>query len=158
MYQAHDFLLSSFTFDAGFAALRIDMRGEWLAGIEFLDEPVDDNTPHHPVRQQIESYLSHSEFHFDIPLFEQGTAFQRRVWQAMREIPSGQTRSYGDIARELKSSARAVGNACRRNPVPLVVPCHRVIGADGLGGFGGDAVGGRTAIKRWLLAHEGVML
>jgi methylated-DNA-[protein]-cysteine S-methyltransferase len=84
-----------------------------------------------------------------------GTPFQRRVWHALRRIPSGCTRSYGELARELGSSARAVGGACRRNPIPIVVPCHRVIAAGGgAGGFMGQRSGDALAIKTWLLDHE----
>lgn len=87
-----------------------------------------------------------------------GSPFQRRVWRAIRAIPSGRTRTYGEVAAELGSAPRAVGGACRANPYPLLVPCHRVIGATGLGGFAGDASGRLIAIKRWLLAHEGVAM
>jgi methylated-DNA-[protein]-cysteine S-methyltransferase len=93
-----------------------------------------------------------------LPTAPAGSPFQRRVWQAISAIPSGRTRTYGEIAAELGSAPRAVGGACRANPYPLLVPCHRVIGAAGLGGFAGDASGRLIAIKRWLLAHEGVAL
>ncbi|MCF7991219.1 MAG: methylated-DNA--[protein]-cysteine S-methyltransferase [Thiohalocapsa sp.] len=83
-----------------------------------------------------------------------GTPFQRRVWHAISAIPPGSTRTYGAIAAELGSAARAVGGACRANPCPLVVPCHRVVARRGLGGFAGDAGARLVEIKRWLLAHE----
>jgi methylated-DNA-[protein]-cysteine S-methyltransferase len=83
-----------------------------------------------------------------------GTVFQRRVWQALEAIPYGQTRSYGEIAGELGSSARAVGGACRANPLPILVPCHRVVAADGLGGYAGRTNGAWFAIKAQLLRHE----
>lgn len=84
-----------------------------------------------------------------------GTPFQQRVWAAIAAIPPGQTRTYGALAQDLRSSPRAVGNACRANPVPLLVPCHRVVAVRGLGGFAGAQGGHLRAIKRWLLAHEG---
>jgi methylated-DNA-[protein]-cysteine S-methyltransferase len=83
-----------------------------------------------------------------------GTVFQRRVWQALEAIPYGQTRTYGEIASELGSSARAVGGACRANPMPILVPCHRVVAADGLGGYAGRTNGAWFAIKAQLLRHE----
>jgi methylated-DNA-[protein]-cysteine S-methyltransferase len=87
-----------------------------------------------------------------------GSPFQRRVWQAISAIPAGRTRTYGEIAAELGSAPRAVGGACRANPYPLLVPCHRVVGASGLGGFAGDVSGRLIAVKRWLLAHEGAAI
>jgi len=91
---------------------------------------------------------------FDLPLAPEGTAFQQSVWQALSDIPFGETRSYADIAHVIgkPNAVRAVGAANGRNPIPIVVPCHRVIGADGaLTGFGGG-----LPTKRFLLAHEGV--
>lgn len=83
-----------------------------------------------------------------------GTSFQRSVWALIAALPSGSPRTYGALAGELASSPRAVGNACRANPIPLRIPCHRVIAADGLGGFAGDRSGRLLEIKRWLLEHE----
>lgn len=108
--------------------------------------------------QQLARYFDDPAASFDLPLAEQGTPFQRRVWAALRGIPRGQTRTYGDLARELGSAARAVGGACRANPVAIVTPCHRVVAAGGYGGFAGHRGGSLLDIKRWLLAHEGVRL
>ncbi|HID49752.1 MAG TPA: methylated-DNA--[protein]-cysteine S-methyltransferase [Chromatiales bacterium] len=93
-----------------------------------------------------------------VPLRLAGTPFQQRVWHALQQIPPGEVRTYGDLARQLGSSPRAVGGACRRNPVPLLVPCHRVVAAQGIGGFAGHAAGREVALKRWLLRREGVTL
>ncbi len=84
-----------------------------------------------------------------------GTPFQQRVWRELTRIPPGKTRSYGELAKKLHSSARAVAGACRRNQLPLLVPCHRVVAKDGIGGFMGKTDGPALAIKRWLLQHEG---
>jgi methylated-DNA-[protein]-cysteine S-methyltransferase len=73
----------------------------------------------------------------------------------LRSIPPGRTRTYGELASKLGTSARAVGGACRANPCPVVVPCHRVVAANGLGGFAGDTSGRKLEVKRWLLRHEG---
>lgn len=109
----------------------------------------------------IECALSHlAEFFAGRPITRvvsvkpAGTAFQRRVWQAMQEIPAGQTRRYGELAQALNSSARAVGGACRANPIPFLIPCHRVVATAGLGGFAGAHEGRLVDLKRWLLAHE----
>jgi methylated-DNA-[protein]-cysteine S-methyltransferase len=105
--------------------------------------------------RQIGEYFDGSRKVFTVPLKLAGTAFQKAVWEALRSIPWGQTRTYGQIAAAAgkKSAARAVGGACHRNPVPIIIPCHRVVGSDGsLTGFGGG-----LAIKRTLLSIEGVI-
>ena len=101
---------------------------------------------------QLETYFAGERDRFDLPLAPAGTPFQREVWSTLRSIPYGETVSYGELARRLgRSNAyRAVGAANGRNPIPIVIPCHRVIGSDGsLTGFGGG-----LAIKRRLLALE----
>jgi len=106
--------------------------------------------------REIERYLDDPHFRFTVPLAGVGTPFQRRVWQAIATIPVGESRTYAEIAAMVRSSARAVGGACGRNPVALIVPCHRVVGSRGsLGGFMNADAGEPVAIKRWLLAHEG---
>ena len=106
------------------------------------------------VARQLEEYFTGRRRVFDLPIRMQGTEFQRRAWRSLMEIPYGETRSYGEQARCIgnPNASRAVGLANGRNPIPIVVPCHRVIGADGsLTGFGGG-----IERKRWLLAHEGL--
>jgi len=110
------------------------------------------------VKAQLERYFLDAQATFSVPLAPRGTAFQQRVWEAMLRIPVGRVKSYGEIAREIGSGARAVGNACRRNPIPLIIPCHRVVSTQGIGGYSGATDGRKLAIKRWLLAHEGVVL
>lgn len=102
--------------------------------------------------RQIQEYFDGARRAFDLPLNPAGTAFQRRVWQALREIPAGETRSYGALAARLGTSARAIGGANAANPIPILIPCHRVVGTAGaLGGYsGGDGV----PTKRFLLALE----
>ena len=84
-----------------------------------------------------------------------GTPYQRRVWLALQQIPVGEVRTYGELSAELKSSPRAVAQACRANPLPILIPCHRVVSASGLGGYMGKKSGTELEIKRWLLHHEG---
>lgn len=106
------------------------------------------------VRKQIAEYFSGRRRAFDFEYAPGGTAHQRRVWAGLRAIPFGETRSYGELAKKLRSSPRAVGRANATNPISLIVPCHRVIGANGaLTGF---AFG--VEMKRKLLAHEGALL
>lgn len=110
------------------------------------------------VAQQVMRYLAQADFRFDLPLAGVGTDFQRRVWQAIAAIPRGEVRTYGQVAKHIRSAPRAVGQACGANWFPLVIPCHRVTAAGGLGGFShhDDETGFHVGVKRWLLAHEGV--
>ena len=102
--------------------------------------------------RQLTEYFDGDLREFTLPVEPEGTSFRRRVWAAMQAIPYGQTRSYGDLARDLDSAPRAVGGACGANPIPLIIPCHRVVGAGGaLGGFSGGA---GCDTKRQLLALE----
>ncbi|MGE5153171.1 MAG: methylated-DNA--[protein]-cysteine S-methyltransferase [Bdellovibrio bacteriovorus] len=137
----------------------LSWEGETLTGVDLEPDIADGRwraTAPEAVSRQLEQYFKRDRGTFELPLAVGGTEFQRRVWRLMRAIPAGETRTYGDIARELGSAPRAVGQACRANPLPIIVPCHRVVGAQGLGGFAGDRSGRKLAIKRWLLRHEGV--
>ena len=110
------------------------------------------------VESQIRDYFRSAGNSFQIPILPKGTEFQTRIWLALVDIPPGKVMTYGELAKKLGTSARAVGNACRRNPTPIVVPCHRVVAQNGLGGFAGDTEGVLTSIKSKLLAHEGIRL
>lgn len=102
-------------------------------------------------RRQLHAYFDGALSNFDLPLAPVGTAYQRKVWQALRGIPAGTTRTYADIARAVGGSPRAVGGANGRNPIPILIPCHRVVATTGLGGYsGGDGL----PTKRFLLALE----
>jgi methylated-DNA-[protein]-cysteine S-methyltransferase len=105
--------------------------------------------------QQIVSYLKQPTSPFDLPLDQKGTEFQQIVWRAIAEIPCGQTRTYGELALQIGSGPRAVANACGANQWPLVIPCHRVVAKNGIGGFM-QGKQNSLAIKKWLLQHEGV--
>ncbi len=101
---------------------------------------------------QIQDYFDDPRAGFDLPFAPHGTAFQKRVWDALRDIPAGETRSYGELARSLGSAARAIGQANGANPIPILIPCHRVLAAGGaLGGYSG---GDGPSTKLWLLNHE----
>ena len=106
--------------------------------------------------RQINAYFRGAAFEFDLPLAKKGSAFQRTVWKVVASIPSGHTLSYGDVARRIRSAPRAVGQACGANWYSLLIPCHRVLAANGIGGFGSGDGGFHLNVKRWLLAHEGV--
>ena len=129
-----------------------------LLEIRYL-EPQAESPPENALAaeavRQIRAYLADPAQAFDLPLAVSGSAFQRRVWQQIAAIPLHRTRIYGEIAGLLESAPRAVGQACGANPFPLVIPCHRVIAADGrLGGFARQRGGFLLDVKRWLLSHE----
>lgn len=143
-----------------FAVIGIRVEGERLVGVQYLPVGTAAQTPRdafaREVCDQLAAYLRDPMHRFDIPYTLQGTAYQKRVWERIASIPIRETRSYGDLARALASSPRAVGGACGSNPVPLIVPCHRVVSASGaLGGFMHSRDNFPLAIKSWLLRHEG---
>ena len=104
--------------------------------------------------RQLERYRDDPRTRFDLPLLVAGTPFQRKLWQALCAIPCGRTLTYGQLAEKLGSEARAVGQACGDNPLPIVIPCHRVVAASGIGGFAHATGGYLVEAKRWLLMHE----
>lgn len=101
---------------------------------------------------QLAAYFAGRRDRFDLPLAHGRTGLQARVLAALQDIPHGQTRTYGDLSKILGAPAQAIGQACGANPLPILIPCHRVLGSNGLGGF--SAPGGVEA-KVWLLRHEG---
>ena len=145
---------------APFAHLGIRMIDNKLAAIDFIDseteiKPADNTTVN--VCRQIRRYLDDPGVNqrFDIKCAFSATPFQQKVWSALKKIPPGKVVTYGELAKKLGTSARAVGNACRQNPVPVVIPCHRVVSASGIGGYAGETGGDLLKIKSWLLQHEG---
>ena len=146
---------------APFGILGIRCVGHALTGIEFLAPHTAPQPPSHAyartVCEQLAAYFDNAGFHFDLALNLNGTDHQTKVWQAMSAIPFGQTRHYGDLAAQLNSSPRAVGQACGANPVPIIIPCHRVVSKAGVGGFMHQRSGDALDVKRWLLAHESVL-
>jgi methylated-DNA-[protein]-cysteine S-methyltransferase len=138
----------------------ICMAGEATSALDYLPAdaperpPVDEATRR--VIEQLEAYFRDPRSRFTVPLAPAKTAFQQRVWAALQAIPAGTVLTYGELARQLDSAARAIGGACRNNPLPILIPCHRVVGRQGLGGYAGAMTGDPLAIKRWLLRHEGV--
>ena len=146
--------------DSPIGRLGIRLHDGRLRQVKFLGDDVALQSAVEPaadvVVAKIRAYFE-TGLHADTLDIElEGTEFQRRVWKALCAIPAGQVTTYGALAEKLGSSARAVGNACRCNPVPILVPCHRVVARTGLGGFAGDRDGRLVDIKRLLLAHEGV--
>jgi methylated-DNA-[protein]-cysteine S-methyltransferase len=143
-----------------FAVLGIRTAGGAVTGIEYLPKFERAQAPADAVAErvvrQVERYLADPHFRFTLPLAPGGTAFRLRVWRALAGIPVGESRTYGELARQLHTAPRAVGGACGANRIAIVIPCHRVVGSRGsLGGFMNAVDGAPLAIKRWLLSHEG---
>jgi methylated-DNA-[protein]-cysteine S-methyltransferase len=129
-------------FDEGGAIVSVDWG--WVA--QQVPSPLLERA-----RDQLDAYFDGELTTFDLPLAPAGTAYRRQVWQALCDIPYGETRSYLDIAARAGGSPRSVGQANGRNPIPLIIPCHRVVAVGHIGGYsGGDGL----PTKRWLLALE----
>jgi methylated-DNA-[protein]-cysteine S-methyltransferase len=148
--------------DSDLGRLGICCRDNRVSRLEYVPSKVPLKAPATALARQVTSQLarffSHPGHHFTLALDLQGTAFQCRVWEALTRIVAGQTLTYGELAASLGSGARAVGNACRQNPIPIIVPCHRVIGATGIGGYSGSTDGLEVQRKQWLLNHEGITI
>ena len=138
-------------------AIRANARG--ITGVELFVEAGDSTAvPNELIaaaQQQLGAYFEDPLRGFSLPLELGGTPFQREVWELLAKIPPGQTLTYGDAARQLGTSPRAVGGACRANPCPVLVPCHRIVAVRGLGGYSGARGGRWLEAKSWLLRHEG---
>lgn len=142
-----------------FAVLGIRCDASSITGVDYLATTHAVRAPSSPTAARaiadIERYLADPAHRFGVALKPHGTPFQQRVWQAILDIPSGESRTYGELAQKLVSAPRAVGQACGSNPIALIIPCHRVTGSRGdLGGFMHSTASDPLRIKRWLLAHE----
>lgn len=106
------------------------------------------------VIEQLQNYFEDCAFIFDIPFITYGTPHQEKVWKALQGIPVGKTKTYSQLAASIGSAPRAIGNACRENPLPIIIPCHRIVAKDHIGGYAGETEGPIVNIKEWLLKHE----
>jgi methylated-DNA-[protein]-cysteine S-methyltransferase len=138
--------------------LGVRTRGEQVVEIKYLPPNVPAVKPKNALAQkaarQLERYRDDPDAKFDFPVKVEGSPLERGVWDAMCAIPRGKTRTYGEIAKQLGADARDIGQACGENRLPIVIPCHRVVAADGIGGFGHATSGYLLEAKRWLLMHE----
>jgi methylated-DNA-[protein]-cysteine S-methyltransferase len=145
-----------------FAVLGIRTLGARVTDIDYLPHGIAPLAPLNKVAEracrEIEQYLCDPDYAPEMMFELSGTAFQRKVWKKITAIPPGRTLTYNDIARVLRTAPRPVGGACGANRLPIVIPCHRVVSSNGIGGFmrgGGEPA---LSIKRWLLRHEGVVI
>ena len=135
--------------------LLLTYQGEVMLASDWVTEtnlPQPLSSPN--LLKTLEHYWHAPSTSVDLHCLRQGSSYRQKVWTELCNIPFGSTLTYAALARKLDSSARAVGNACRDNPFPLLVPCHRVIAANGLGGYCGDTTGSYMHIKRQLLSYE----
>ena len=144
----------------GFPRMKVAVatRDDRVAEIRYLPPSAALLAPRNALAEraarQLERYRENPDARFDLPLAIEGTPFQRRLWAALCAIPRGKTLTYGELARALGGEARAVGQACGDNRLPIVIPCHRVVAAKGIGGFAHSTQGYLLEAKRWLLLHE----
>jgi len=153
MHQPYDAILAT-----PFCHLGACFSGTLLTRLDFLPATAQPTAmPDARVQRlvnELAAYWRNPEHRFRLPFAPAGTPFQLRVWQALMEIAPGKPTTYGALARQLGTAARAVGQACGANPLPILIPCHRVVSAQGLGGFMHAASGAPLDFKSWLLAHE----
>ena len=140
------------------SGIGIRVKNQSVIAIDLLHEDVPLEHFHSEyaelVVQEIQRYFLNPKHVFVGEVCPVGTEYQRSVWRLLRKIPSGKKLTYGQLADQLASGPRAIGNACRNNPIPIIIPCHRVVAKSGLGGFAGKTTGFTVDVKRWLLAHE----
>ena len=138
----------------------IRMTGGAVSELDYLPVDTPERAPAdsatRAVVAQLQAYFHDSRTPFTVALAPGGTTFQQGVWKALQAIPVGTVLTYGELAARLGTAARAIGGACRSNPIPIFIPCHRVVARQGLGGYAGEVTGDPLGIKRWLLRHEGV--
>ncbi len=144
--------------EAPFAVIGVRTIGERLVRLEYLPHGAALLNPQtafaREACRQLKAYLKEPNFEFDLPFDYNGTDFQTRVWKAVRAIPVGAVLSYLQVARKIGSDPRPVGTACGANHIPILIPCHRVVGSQGIGGFMNARRGAPIDVKRWLLHHE----
>ena len=154
--MSHDTVYAAI-YESPIGRLGIYIKNTLLTSITWLEVCIDyKQTAATPVSttviEALVHYFQNPDYKFNVPISLTGTSFQKRIWQRLMKIQSGQVKTYGEIATELDTSSRAVGQACRRNRIPIVIPCHRVVAAKDVGGFMGDPL--QIHVKEWLLQHE----
>jgi len=140
--------------------IKITVNNKYLTNLKFIQKStlkIDNSIFVKSIEQQLQSYFSNPKFKIKIPIKPHGTTFQKSVWNKLQEIPSGIVCTYGELAKKLNSSPRAIGQACKANPIPIIIPCHRIISKTSVGGFMGNSTK-FLKIKKNLLSHEQVNL
>lgn len=150
----------NYIFQSPIGGIGIIAPDEKLIGLEILLDTKDEVINPAPtpfitkIIKQLDNYFFNPKFRFSLPMKIVGTPMQKTIWKELQKIPIGDVVTYGEIARKIHTSPRVVGNACCKNPIPIIIPCHRVVGAVDLGGYSGTRVGNMLSVKQWLLEHE----
>lgn len=138
--------------------LGLTITNNKLVRIQFLPSSTRLLAAQNPIVHQfaikIQKYFCNPKFQFKLPTQIKGTPLQQKIWKMLQKIPCGKTVTYGELAQKIGTHPRVIGNACRRNPIPIVIPCHRVVAATGFGGYCGKTCSDFLKIKKWLLMHE----
>ena len=150
----------SFVIDTPVGRIKIEVENDQLKKMDLnIELPIclPKTNLGKKIAEQIQGYFEDCDYCFDLVLPQEGTEHQLKVWSALSKIPRGKVLTYGELAKLIGSSPRAIGNACRRNPIPIIVPCHRIVAAADIGGFAGKKDGQLLNIKKTLLKHEGLI-
>lgn len=156
MYDSNTY---SCVIDTPVGKMGVDIAGDFVVRVAYLSASVRLIPPRDSVSRRVVSeirqYFCDPAFKFSVAIELRGTILQKKIWDALQTIPVGVTKTYGELAQIVATSPRVIGNACGRNPIPLIVPCHRVVAAMDIGGYcGGNSDPNFMRIKRWLLTHE----
>ncbi len=153
--------MNSISFDSPIGKIRIIEEGGYITRLrwghelvqsdEYDEEDQGKSDVLDQAVEQLKAYFAGELTEFDLPIAPKGNRFQSDVWRIMQSIPLGETLTYGDVAKKLGAAAQPVGQACGHNPIPIIIPCHRILGAKNLGGFSAE---GGIEDKVWLLKHE----
>jgi methylated-DNA-[protein]-cysteine S-methyltransferase len=145
-------------FPSPLGTIGIVVQNDKLTHLEFLPDSSTNIQPQNKYSEkvitQLNQYFANPLYEFTINFHVEGTAFQQTVWRALQNISSGEILTYGMLAKKLKTGPRAIGQACRTNRIPLIIPCHRIVATNHKGGYAGTTNGRFMEIKTWLLKHE----
>lgn len=145
-------------FSTSMGKLGVVVDAGQVAAIDFLQGQASLQKPKNKavsrIVSKIKGYFLKPQTKFNLIINLQGMLLQQKIWRLLQKIPVGKTITYGELAQKVGTSPRVIGNACRLNPLPIIIPCHRVIAKSGLGGYCGQVRGKPSKIKRWLLQHE----
>jgi len=149
-------MTSSYIFNSPLGHLKIITQDDALISLKYTHEKTSasPDTFQKSIVKQLQNYLENPHAKFNVKINLMGTPFQKRTWQALQTIPTGKTLTYGELAKQLKTGPRAIGQACRTNPITIIVPCHRIVATDHIGGYAGNIKGEIHDKKIWLLKHE----